>query len=494
MLYPLQTKTPLFKGHPRLSKELPPLKIRESLDVRENEKQLVNPCHPVRPSSTKGLVRRSKPSESLPSDDDAPGLSHSWSESSVEESDRVSDLNFAPFNHKSSSLTSLTSLTTTPILDKSPPTVVLSDSLSLHSTSNQHSDSKSAATAAELWLSHSARKNCNSDTSESIVSLNHNYFQNNIKDINNQQSQDPGISRTIEQAKQELPEVEQTRRSNSRQQLVHKNSQSSQSDLMGNKLAKLKKKNVGEFSSFKNHHEDDAKIYTPEPQSASNYEKTRSHLSNSRSKAVPPYLNLSVTEKNLAIPTNPVSHHNNLSAKSVESKSAPNSTSLISPQYSGSTARTLIVLTSASSETLTLHSDSALHLPPQKSSQADISHTGIESVQTTDLSYPQKSLSGNLSEANLASTPSQTERIIQPGLPLSIIQLDCYQKHRSMRKIRNQLCPVGCMICQKMDAEMRWTCTWCYLSACADCTHVLNSIPGNNLRVCLEKSYLLESK
>jgi hypothetical protein len=81
-----------------------------------------------------------------------------------------------------------------------------------------------------------------------------------------------------------------------------------------------------------------------------------------------------------------------------------------------------------------------------------------------------------------------------PGLPLSTLHFDCYQSHKFMRSSRNTLCPVACMICQKRDAEMRWKCTWCCLSACGSCMQMLSSIPGKDLRVCLGRIGKLEKE
>ncbi len=74
---------------------------------------------------------------------------------------------------------------------------------------------------------------------------------------------------------------------------------------------------------------------------------------------------------------------------------------------------------------------------------------------------------------------------IFPGPPLDIVHYDCYQAHKFMRATKNTMCPVACMICRKKDAEMRWRCTWCCLSACGSCMQVLSSIPGKDLQVCL---------
>lgn len=89
---------------------------------------------------------------------------------------------------------------------------------------------------------------------------------------------------------------------------------------------------------------------------------------------------------------------------------------------------------------------------------------------------------------NFPTFPSQAEKgTVMPGRPLDIIHFHCYHSHKFMRSSRNALCPIGCMICQEKDAEMRWKCTWCCLSACGSCMQVLSSIPGKDLRVCLER-------
>jgi hypothetical protein len=74
-----------------------------------------------------------------------------------------------------------------------------------------------------------------------------------------------------------------------------------------------------------------------------------------------------------------------------------------------------------------------------------------------------------------------------PGPPLELAHYDCYQSHRYMRSSKNAYCPVGCMICLRKDADTRWKCTWCCLSACGSCMQVLSSTPGKDLRVCLDR-------
>jgi len=84
-------------------------------------------------------------------------------------------------------------------------------------------------------------------------------------------------------------------------------------------------------------------------------------------------------------------------------------------------------------------------------------------------------------EEALPGTPD-----IFPPAALSSVHFDCYQSHRQMRGSRNDVCPVGCMICEVKDAEKRWMCTWCSLRCCDPCMKGLSAIPGKNLRMCLE--------
>ncbi|KAH8664993.1 hypothetical protein BGZ60DRAFT_62011 [Tricladium varicosporioides] len=76
---------------------------------------------------------------------------------------------------------------------------------------------------------------------------------------------------------------------------------------------------------------------------------------------------------------------------------------------------------------------------------------------------------------------------VYPGMRITDVQLDCYQQHRFMRGGKNAVCSTGCMVCGGLDKEMRWRCSWCCLSACRGCMQILASIPGKDLRACLEK-------
>ncbi|KAG9232515.1 hypothetical protein BJ875DRAFT_485983 [Amylocarpus encephaloides] len=141
------------------------------------------------------------------------------------------------------------------------------------------------------------------------------------------------------------------------------------------------------------------------------------------------------------------------------------------------------------SETLTITSDTIMRSPqPQKPHAA------------TRILTPQPSPSPTMSPTSPLAVPSLSKisfptypapvalpGAVVPGPPLSTIQLNCFQSHRFMRSTRNTLCPVACMVCQRRDADQRWRCSWCCLSACGSCMQVLAAIPGKDLNVCLDK-------
>ena len=149
------------------------------------------------------------------------------------------------------------------------------------------------------------------------------------------------------------------------------------------------------------------------------------------------------------------------------------------PQKSGSRLNLLAAQSRNASEPLTVTSEPVVMRSPQPQK-----------------AYVARILTPQPSPSSVSPLPPS---FVFPGLPpapegtisspqaLDIVHLDCYQSHKFMRSSRNTTCPVACMICRKKDAEKRWKCTWCCLSACAACMQVLASIPGKDLRVCLER-------
>ncbi|KAI9740627.1 MAG: hypothetical protein M1818_004591 [Claussenomyces sp. TS43310] len=76
---------------------------------------------------------------------------------------------------------------------------------------------------------------------------------------------------------------------------------------------------------------------------------------------------------------------------------------------------------------------------------------------------------------------------IAPAPPLKPYMTACFAAHEYMRISKNRICPVGCMMCEKMDKEPRWSCTFCNLRCCKDCTRELSSTPNRDLKTCLER-------
>lgn len=74
-----------------------------------------------------------------------------------------------------------------------------------------------------------------------------------------------------------------------------------------------------------------------------------------------------------------------------------------------------------------------------------------------------------------------------PAPPLDIVHYECYQSHKFMRSSGNTTCPIACMICQRQDTGKRWRCTWCCMAACGSCMEVLVTLPGRDLKTCVDR-------
>ena len=148
------------------------------------------------------------------------------------------------------------------------------------------------------------------------------------------------------------------------------------------------------------------------------------------------------------------------------------------PQKSDSRPNLLTTHSRDTSETLTITSEPVVMRSPQPQKAY------VARILTPQPSPPPASPPPPI---NFPGLPPAAEGTIFPGPALDIVHLECYQSHKFMRSSRNTMCPVACMICQNKDVEMRWKCTWCCLSACGACMQVLASIPGKDLRICLER-------
>jgi len=247
-----------------------------------------------------------------------------------------------------------------------------------------------------------------------------------------------------------------------------------QPDLMGNKLAKLKNKNLGESS------EEISNDEAPNPYTSFKRLPTPEYLKTDKAQPLTPQV---------VSPVSPVTPPEE-QAPEVPMKSEARAS--VAAARLESTNRSILLSTHSRepSETLTITSEPAVKRSPQpkKSFAAKILTPQPSPDKASPLSLPSPlSPSAGLG-INFPTLPTHAEQgTVMSGLPLNGLHFDCFQSHKFMRSSRNTLCPISCMICEKKDAEMRWKCVWCCLSACGACMQVLSSIPGKDLRICLER-------
>ncbi|KAE9379199.1 hypothetical protein N431DRAFT_326381 [Stipitochalara longipes BDJ] len=247
-----------------------------------------------------------------------------------------------------------------------------------------------------------------------------------------------------------------------------------QPDLMGNKLAKLKNKNLGESS--KETSNDEA------PNSYASFKRlpTPEYLNTDKAQPLTPWVVSPVspvTPPEEQAPEVPMKSEAraNVAAALLESTNRPNLLSTHSREPS---------------ETLTITSEPIVKRSPQP--KKAFAPKILTPQPSPDKASPY-SLPSPLSPPaglgiNFPTLPTHAEEgAVMSGLPLNDLHFDCFQSHKFMRSSRNTLCPIACMVCKKKDAEMRWKCVWCCLSACGSCMQLLSSIPGKDLRICLEQ-------
>ncbi|RKF74409.1 hypothetical protein GcM1_239031 [Golovinomyces cichoracearum] len=463
----------------RISKLFPsPL---PELSVRENGKP-PEPPRSARSAASEFYEIAVHPPNNLPppySDEDTPGLSHSSSDSSVEgEIDNLFE----------SKIVESHGLGPNPLIaSEKASTVILSSSTTLSRLPTSPSNSSALS---EILYRRSAKKDRQLVLTELIPPPNKifDHQQQATKQQTNRHHHHP----SPQQKETDLSTEKQKLQNSITRKISPKDTSIiSHTDLMGNKLAKLKNKNLGEFSSFSSHHEDTTKSHAHESRAISSHlQKTKPFISGTRKPPASTALS-SYDEKAPPVPRKSSSRYCGLPS-TIGSKPDSSSTLTSSPS-SRSTTRAPTILTQPSSETLTLQSESILNLSTQRNLLDDKLPTiniitGPKQIAATELSEKKN----DLTTIKLAPAPDITEETIPLGPPLNVVQFECYHNHQNMRKGRNKLCPVGCMICQKKDREMRWTCTWCYLSACADCTLLLSKTPGKDLRACLKKVQALQ--
>ncbi|KAH8815679.1 hypothetical protein F5884DRAFT_188517 [Xylogone sp. PMI_703] len=71
--------------------------------------------------------------------------------------------------------------------------------------------------------------------------------------------------------------------------------------------------------------------------------------------------------------------------------------------------------------------------------------------------------------------------------PLNVVHFSCYHGHKVMRPSQNKMYPLLCMTCRKADPANHSRCAWCCLRCCNSCMQTLSSIPGRDLKTCLDR-------
>ncbi|PQE05424.1 hypothetical protein CJF31_00010911 [Rutstroemia sp. NJR-2017a BVV2] len=137
-------------------------------------------------------------------------------------------------------------------------------------------------------------------------------------------------------------------------------------------------------------------------------------------------------------------------------------------------------------ETRSVSNSTSTSASASASASITISHSRHPSSRTTTTqSYSHAYFPALYSPSTLPDT-----RTVLSAPQLGREHLQCYAGHKYMRRSRNDLCPVECMVCRKGDvggggessasgststraAGSMWRCTWCCLRICGECMVVL---------------------
>lgn len=265
-----------------------------------------------------------------------------------------------------------------------------------------------------------------------------------------------------------------------------------QPDFMGNKISKLRKRGSSESSSK------DEGPTQPAPQQYSTGPRlpTPDYVKTDRQQPLTPNVLSPVSpftppdDKPPLVPRKSESRSQASSQRSGSEATIVAPTHESVPQIKSPTKENLFSSqghTRDTSDTLTITSEPAVRLSPQP--QRPTATARILTPQPSPDKTSPLSLPSPVSHAQYFPTiQSPAARgTIFPGPALTLVHFDCYQYHKFMRSTNNRTCPVACMICERKDSEMRWRCAWCCLSACGSCMQVLSSVPGKDLRACLER-------
>ncbi|KAH7360598.1 hypothetical protein BKA65DRAFT_189157 [Rhexocercosporidium sp. MPI-PUGE-AT-0058] len=264
-----------------------------------------------------------------------------------------------------------------------------------------------------------------------------------------------------------------------------------QPEFMGNKISKLRKKGSREDSS-----NDEAPVpaRTPPPQLYDSIQRlpTPEYLKADKQQPITPSILSPVSpftppdDKPPLVPRKSESRSLAISHGSSDATIVAPTAS--TPENDPPVSNNLLAAHSRDgSDTLTITSEAVVMSSPQP--QKPVAATRILTPQLSSGKASPMSLPSPASHAAYfpkVNSPA-AQGTIFPGPALDRGHFDCYQSHKLMRGSNNKVCSISCMMCQKKDTDRRWRCAWCCLSACGNCMRVLDSVPGKDLRLALEK-------
>ncbi|KAL2074810.1 hypothetical protein VTL71DRAFT_8589 [Oculimacula yallundae] len=264
-----------------------------------------------------------------------------------------------------------------------------------------------------------------------------------------------------------------------------------QPEFMGNKISKLRKKGSREDSSnddgpypaqaHPQPYESVQRLPTPEYLKADKQHTVDASILSPVSPFTPP------DDKPL-VPRKSESRSLSVSNNSSDATIVPPTTTAPTPENDPPIRPNLLAAHSRDgSDALTITSESVIMNAPQP--QKPHAAARILTPQpSSDKASPMSLQSPAAHAAYFPTIKSPAARgTVLPGPALDLFHFECYHSHKVMRVANNRLCPVGCMICQKQDTEKRFRCTWCCLSVCGSCSRVLDSVPGKDLRLAVER-------
>lgn len=141
--------------------------------------------------------------------------------------------------------------------------------------------------------------------------------------------------------------------------------------------------------------------------------------------------------------------------------------------------------------------------PPEPSPSVRPS-TAPAPQSTFTTSHP--SLSTSTLPTNLDDLHPEVEEPFVPltiqSIPLHITlipcitpsQLSCYTSHATNVWSNNVFQPMGCQVCHSNEKDRKFSCTWCQLRICRNCSRELCTIPGRELGALLKAKEMERSE